>query len=155
MRVKRYIVDSMPEALEKIRADLGKDAVILNSKPVKTGGLFGMFGKMRIEVIAAVDERAERRAKRARSLPRIELWTQPTHAQAGTYTAKQAYRKAGALQTMPRKVPLPCRSVTPRRTQSERKVCRGEPHGHPKQYLQPLQCLRPLQDLQPLQEMPP
>ncbi|MBD0380340.1 flagellar biosynthesis protein FlhF [Paenibacillus sedimenti] len=55
MRVKRYVVDSMPEALQKIRTDLGKDAVILNTKEIRTGGFLGMFGKKKIEVIAAID----------------------------------------------------------------------------------------------------
>ena len=56
MRVKRYVVDSMPEALQRIRTDLGKNAIILDTKPIRTGGLFGLFGKRRIEVIAADDE---------------------------------------------------------------------------------------------------
>lgn len=55
MRVKRYIVDSMPEALQQIRADLGKNAVILNTKEIRSGGFLGMFGKKKIEVIAAVE----------------------------------------------------------------------------------------------------
>lgn len=55
MRVKRYVVDSMPDALQKIRSDLGKDAVILNTKEVRSGGFLGLFGKKKIEVIAATD----------------------------------------------------------------------------------------------------
>jgi flagellar biosynthesis protein FlhF len=55
MRVKRYVVDSMSDALQQIRSDLGKDAIILNTKSVKTGGFLGMFRKKQIEVIAAVD----------------------------------------------------------------------------------------------------
>jgi len=55
MRVKRYVVDSMPDALQKIRVDLGKDAIILNTKEIRTGGFLGMFGKKKIEVIAAID----------------------------------------------------------------------------------------------------
>lgn len=55
MRVKRYVVDTMPDALQKIRADLGKDAVILNTKEVRSGGFLGLFGKKKIEVIAATD----------------------------------------------------------------------------------------------------
>lgn len=97
MRVKRYIVDSMPEALEKIRADLGKEAVILNSKPVKTGGLFGMFGKMRIEVIAAVDERVAENEQSQRPSMNRPMGA-ATRVQTGAYTAKQAYRKGGNLQ---------------------------------------------------------
>nr|WP_256123802.1 flagellar biosynthesis protein FlhF [Paenibacillus chitinolyticus] len=46
----------MPDALHKIRTDLGKDAVILSTKEVKTGGFLGLFGKKRIEVIAALEE---------------------------------------------------------------------------------------------------
>lgn len=46
----------MPEAMKKIRAELGKDAVILNSKVVYTGGFLGLFRKKNIEVIAAIDK---------------------------------------------------------------------------------------------------
>ncbi len=55
MRVKRYVVDSMPDALKKIRNDLGKDAVILNTKEIRVGGFLGFFTKKRIEVIAATE----------------------------------------------------------------------------------------------------
>src|SRR5690625_3497684 len=46
----------MNDALTKIKHELGTDAVILNSKQIKTGGLFGLFKKTQIEVIAALDE---------------------------------------------------------------------------------------------------
>jgi len=55
MRVKRYVVDTLPDALNKIRQELGKDAVILNTKQVKVGGILGLFGKKKVEVIAAID----------------------------------------------------------------------------------------------------
>jgi flagellar biosynthesis protein FlhF len=58
MRVKRYLVDSMPDALQRIRSELGKDAIILNTKEVKSGGFLGLFGKKKIEVIAAIDSTA-------------------------------------------------------------------------------------------------
>lgn len=50
---------SMPEAMKLIRADLGNDAVILNSKIVYTGGFLGFFRKKNIEVIAAMDQVAK------------------------------------------------------------------------------------------------
>lgn len=56
MRVKRYIVDTMPEAMQHIRTDLGADAVILSTKETKVGGFLGMFTKKKIEVIAAVEQ---------------------------------------------------------------------------------------------------
>jgi flagellar biosynthesis protein FlhF len=59
MRVKKYIVDSMPDALQKIRSDLGKDAVILNTKEIRIGGFLGLFSKKKIEVIAATDTQAQ------------------------------------------------------------------------------------------------
>lgn len=55
MKVKKFIAPSMPEAMKMIRDELGKDAVILNSKVVQKGGIFGLFAKKNIEVIAAVD----------------------------------------------------------------------------------------------------
>jgi flagellar biosynthesis protein FlhF len=55
MRVKKYVVDSMPDALLKIRSELGKDAVILNTKEIRSGGFLGLFSKKKIEVIAATD----------------------------------------------------------------------------------------------------
>ncbi|MDR9745087.1 flagellar biosynthesis protein FlhF [Paenibacillus taichungensis] len=56
MRVKQYVVETMPEAMLQIRKDLGSDAVILSTKEIKVGGVLGMFRKKRIEVVAAVDK---------------------------------------------------------------------------------------------------
>ncbi|WP_020615268.1 flagellar biosynthesis protein FlhF [Paenibacillus daejeonensis] len=55
MRVKRYIVNTVPEALPAIRNELGKDAVILGTKEIYVGGFMGMFRKKKMEVIAAVE----------------------------------------------------------------------------------------------------
>jgi flagellar biosynthesis protein FlhF len=87
VRVKRYVVDSMPEALDRIRVELGKDAIILNSKPIKTGGFFGMFGKQQIEVIAAVDEKASERT----AAPSLQQVSRPS---TSSFAAKQAYQKS-------------------------------------------------------------
>lgn len=55
MRVKKYVVDNMPEAMQKIRQELGKDAVIINTKEVRIGGMMGFFTTKKIEVVAATD----------------------------------------------------------------------------------------------------
>lgn len=55
MKVKKFVAPTMPEAMKKIRSELGSDAVILNSKVVEKGGFFGFFSKKSIEVIAALD----------------------------------------------------------------------------------------------------
>ncbi|MBT2649598.1 flagellar biosynthesis protein FlhF [Bacillus sp. ISL-34] len=53
MKVKKYLAPSMNEAMKRIRAELGSDAVILSSKAVYNGGFLGLFKKRNIEVIAA------------------------------------------------------------------------------------------------------
>ncbi|WP_308639262.1 flagellar biosynthesis protein FlhF [Paenibacillus silvisoli] len=55
MKVKRYVVNALPEALPMIRNELGVDAIILNTKEIRVGGFLGMFGKKKTEVIAAVE----------------------------------------------------------------------------------------------------
>ncbi|WP_181348723.1 flagellar biosynthesis protein FlhF [Thalassobacillus sp. CUG 92003] len=55
MKVKKFEADTMPEVMQKVRKDLGTDAVILNSKEVKKGHFLGLFKKKSIEVIAALD----------------------------------------------------------------------------------------------------
>lgn len=63
----------MPEVMKKVRADLGKDAVILNSKVVHTGGFLGFFTKKNIEVMAAIDpspfEKEPLQKERERTVP--------------------------------------------------------------------------------------
>ena len=55
MKVKKFQAETMPEAMKKVKNELGPDAVILNSKVVKKGGFFGLFKKSFTEVIAAID----------------------------------------------------------------------------------------------------
>ena len=58
MRVKRYVADSIQEAITRVKNDLGRNAIILHTKPFKEGGFLGFFCRRRFEVIAAVDETA-------------------------------------------------------------------------------------------------
>ncbi|MBS4172535.1 flagellar biosynthesis protein FlhF [Bacillus sp. FJAT-49736] len=55
MKVKKYIAGNMSEAMKQIRAELGDEAVILNSKVTHKRGFIGLFRKKQFEVIAAVD----------------------------------------------------------------------------------------------------
>lgn len=65
MRVKRYVVNALPEAVSRIRTDLGKDAVILDTKEIKVGGFMGMFRKKKMEVIAAVETNSPKQPEAA------------------------------------------------------------------------------------------
>ncbi|PWA13521.1 flagellar biosynthesis protein FlhF [Pueribacillus theae] len=56
MKVKKYIASTMPEAMGRIRQEMGDEAVILKSREIAKGGFLGLFTKKYIEVIAAVDQ---------------------------------------------------------------------------------------------------
>ncbi|MEK3734587.1 MULTISPECIES: flagellar biosynthesis protein FlhF [Paenibacillus] len=90
MRVKRYIVDTMPEAMQHIRTDLGADAVILSTKDIKVGGFLGMFSRRKIEVIAAA-EQEEKKKTVSSSKPR------PAASAVAGGAVPQAYKKAASL----------------------------------------------------------
>lgn len=50
----------MQEAIAQVKADLGKEAVILHTKRLRKRGLFGLFGSSRVEVVAATDSKPAR-----------------------------------------------------------------------------------------------
>ncbi|MBC8079430.1 MAG: flagellar biosynthesis protein FlhF [Gorillibacterium sp.] len=93
MRVKRYVVDSMPDALQKIRSELGNDAVILSTKDIRSGGFMGMFGKKKIEVIAATDSNESK----AKAL--TDRYT--NGSSVPMKSAVKAYGNSPAIATMP------------------------------------------------------
>lgn len=56
MRVKRFVGDSVAETMGKVKRDLGSDAVILQTRQFREGGLFGLFGKQKVEITAAIED---------------------------------------------------------------------------------------------------
>ncbi len=56
MRIKTFEAPTMHEALLLAKKELGEEAVVLNTKHIKTGGLLGIGGNGRVELTAAVDE---------------------------------------------------------------------------------------------------
>ncbi|WP_342561493.1 flagellar biosynthesis protein FlhF [Paenibacillus sp. FSL R7-0345] len=94
MRVKRYVVDTMPDAMHSIRSELGSDAVILSTKEIKIGGFMGMFQKKKIEVVAAVEE--ARKPAAASSAPAAP-------ASIPRSAVPQAYQKAATASQVPAK----------------------------------------------------
>ncbi|MFP4661026.1 MAG: flagellar biosynthesis protein FlhF [Halanaerobiales bacterium] len=55
MKVKKYVGATMQDTIFKVKADLGPDAIILNTRTFKKGFL-GIFGKTQVEVLAALEE---------------------------------------------------------------------------------------------------
>ncbi len=58
MRVKKYVASSLSEAVAAARSELGREAFIVDSRRIKVGGIFGLFGKPMIEVTVAADDQA-------------------------------------------------------------------------------------------------
>ncbi|MHC0038149.1 flagellar biosynthesis protein FlhF [Pseudoneobacillus sp. C159] len=52
MKTKKIIADTMPLALKKVRQELGENAIIVNTRAIKTGGVLGLFKKQKYEVTA-------------------------------------------------------------------------------------------------------
>ncbi|OEG00418.1 flagellar biosynthesis protein FlhF [Vulcanibacillus modesticaldus] len=77
MKVKKYVVDSLPNAVAQIKKDLGNDAVILQTKKIKVGGILGLFGKKKIEVIAATDSNVSKPINSAKQLTQYRQEFQP------------------------------------------------------------------------------
>ena len=56
MKIKRYIVHNMQEAIYLIKKDLGPDAIIVSSRKVREKGLKGLLSPAKIEVTAAISQ---------------------------------------------------------------------------------------------------
>lgn len=60
MKVKRYIGDTAQDALQKVKIDLGREAIILNTRKIRRKGIMGLFMKPLVEVVATVDSEANK-----------------------------------------------------------------------------------------------
>lgn len=95
MKIKTFEAANMEEALAKAREELGEDAVVLNTKHVKTGGVIGASGQTRVELMAAVDDSAP-----GRSEPRPDIATPVAPTQT-----RQPEQAAPQGQTAPQQTP--------------------------------------------------
>ncbi|MFC4812369.1 flagellar biosynthesis protein FlhF, partial [Paenibacillus sp. GCM10023250] len=117
MKVKRYVVNALPEALPMIRSELGADAVILNAKEIRVGGFLGLFGKKKTEVIAAVEssgaDPAKPAARAAAPAPRPSLSPEAAAAMAATLSAAASREKPAAPAVAPAAAIAPAREPQP------------------------------------------
>ena len=98
MKVKRYVVQALPEALPMIRSDLGVDAIILSTKEIRVGGFLGMFGKKKMEVIAAVENNGN--AKPTKTVPRTQpVDRKPVDDTAATLARINAIAAASSIKS--------------------------------------------------------
>ena len=56
MTINKYTGKTREEAIEKAKADLGPQVVIMNVKEIHPAGLFGVFRKSTFEVTGAIED---------------------------------------------------------------------------------------------------
>lgn len=109
MKIRRYTCKDMQEALLKVKMDLGSEAVIMNSRKVKPKGLFGLFQKPMLEVVAAVDDDYARPARpnlQQRQNPVYSNLQQPQQQPLKTpQTPYQEYPQQPYMQETPNPYP--------------------------------------------------
>ena len=57
MRVRRFVGDNVAETMGKVKRELGSEAVILQTREFREGGFLGLFGTLKVEITAAVEEK--------------------------------------------------------------------------------------------------
>jgi len=93
LKIKRYVVRDMQEAIRLIKQDLGPEAVIVSSYRVPAKGLAGFFMPRLLEVTAALDEP-----------PEINLSLKRTPAQTVMAAGNTASRQIGPATQPPVKL---------------------------------------------------
>ncbi len=75
MKVKKYVVKDVREAMRMIKEELGDDAVILNTRKIKKGGFFGLGAKTYFEVTAVVeDENKNKKVEKPKAVSREDIY---------------------------------------------------------------------------------
>jgi flagellar biosynthesis protein FlhF len=64
VQIKQFSADTIDDVLAQVRAELGEDAMILQTKRVVKGGIGGFFGREGVEVTAAAGTRDDEAANR-------------------------------------------------------------------------------------------
>jgi len=104
MKVRRYEGRTYRDALAQVREDLGPDAVILTTKELARGGLFGLFSRGAVEIVAAADLPAARGSSASRRATDSLAGKSGSAGETGaagrrglaTYTRAAAQRGGGA-----------------------------------------------------------
>ena len=55
MHIKRFEGEDLGEVMRRVREELGREAVVLHTKPVRREGIRGLLSRQGVEVLAAVD----------------------------------------------------------------------------------------------------
>jgi len=104
VKVRKYQASTLAEAMALVKREMGQEAIILQTKRVKPGGLMGLFTQGVIEVTAAVDDEEEPRlptpvARTTGAQPREKAKTPRTAGTTGTAGGSKASRATGKART--------------------------------------------------------
>ena len=67
MRVKSFIADDYQTAMQLAKKEMGRDAIILNSRPIKKWGILSFLTKAQVEITVAVDDDLQIEKDRSRT----------------------------------------------------------------------------------------
>lgn len=90
---KRYRAETLREALEQIKQDLGEEALVLGHKKVRAGGMLGIGTREMVEVQAALDPKgiaSERKTAKLTNAPKPEPESRPQTSEPQPTTALAA-----------------------------------------------------------------
>ena len=93
MNIKKYRATTTRDALEMIKQDLGDNALVLETKQVRTGGFLGLRSTMQVEVSAASPTtvaKPESKAPAKSGLKSHQILNLTGRAQAGPKTSEQS-----------------------------------------------------------------
>lgn len=97
MRVRKFVGKNVKEAMDKVRAELGEDAVVLHTKKRKKSGLFGIFSKEEVEILAALDSKVRKKSGEQARPSEREIRERPT-ASADTARQVQNFQSSSATR---------------------------------------------------------
>jgi flagellar biosynthesis protein FlhF len=120
MHLKRYRSQTVKDALQAVRAELGPDALVLSSRTVLATGVRGLLGKREIEITAAAERHA---ASEDRHPPSPSGFGAASPSPVGFGAAGPSAPGFGGVAARdPRSAPTRKRALRPRSGQAERAV---------------------------------
>jgi flagellar biosynthesis protein FlhF len=112
MKLKTYRAPTMADALAAVKKDLGKDAVILHTRTLKTGGILGFFARPAVEITASAAAAVSNPARRPLAPP-APAAHEPDLAALLASTAGAAYRRAAGVAPITPQFSMPPAAPAP------------------------------------------
>lgn len=94
MNFKKFLGNTVPEAMAQVKDELGDDAIIIHTKKIKTGGVLGLFKKEKIEILAAIDQNIRKKAPQRKPIEE-KVMTERSYVQK---SQNMTYEKQAPIQ---------------------------------------------------------